>query len=509
MKINLISLSRASFLLVAAISLTAIHPPLFAIPTKPPQTVPPASVPAIDIARSLGNTFAVVAEKVSPAIVVVTVTRSPGAEEGDDTPFEPYEIPSPAPRGSAPPRRSPPLQRDFIESQGSGFIVRADGYIYTNSHVIQGADKIRVKLKDGRSFDAQIVGVPDDKTDVAVIKIEAKRLPVVEMGDSDAIRPGEWTIAIGAPFNLDYSVTVGVLSGKYRGGLGAVVYEEYLQTQATINPGNSGGPLLDIDGKVIGINTLIKTRGGGGPSYYNANVGFAIPIKLAKKIGNILMTKGKVERPWLGVDIRTLSEATELKGSIRGVSQGVLIMAIKPDAPAYRSGLKPGDVIVSIDNLPVKEARDLQKQVLEKQIGQSVHLDLIRDGKPLSIDVKTGLQPSTIPVSNRSPPSPSPPHQTYGVTVQPLNKELIDQFHLSEKHGLLVMNVEEGSAAARSELMPGMVITEVDGKKVSTTQAFKEALRKSDSKRGSMLQVSRDGIRTFLILRLNPPVDSP
>lgn len=455
---------------------------------------------SLETARALGKTFADIAEKAGPAVVVITAVRgSERAEEGAPSPGEPGDPNDfyfgPQPRLPTPPREP--------ESQGSGFIVRPDGYIYTNHHVIQGAEKIKVRLKDGRTFDARVIGTPDDKTDVAVIKIDAVGLPVVELGNSDAIRPGEWTIAIGAPFNLDYSVTVGVLSGKVRDRIGATIYEEYLQTQATINPGNSGGPLLDIDGRVIGINTLIRTRPGF--NFYNANVGFAIPINLARKVGELLITKGKVERPWLGIDIRSVSEANEMGNYLKGVDKGVLIMAIRPDTPAYKSGLKPGDVIAAIDGIPVNTARELQKQVLEKKIDQAVRLNILRNGKTLAIDVKTGLQPSMQQVVGFAPPHANPRSSTsFGLTVQPLTPEVADQFSLGEKQGLLITDVEEGSPAARAGLQPGVVITEVDGRKVLTGQALREALTKADPKRGALLQVSRDRVRTFVILRPGP-----
>ncbi len=491
---HLFSLSRG--LLFACLLAAA---PLTAAPDK---VVAPRADPN-EIARSLGNTFAEVAEKVSPSVVVINVTRGPDSSDstGPDEQLDPFEY---FHKG---PGKTPAPPRDYGESQGSGFIVRSDGYIFTNNHVIQGADKIRVRLKDGRTFDAQIVGIPDEKTDVAVVKIDAKNLPVAAIGDSDTIRPGEWTIAIGAPFNLDYSVTVGVLSGKVRDRLGATVYEEYLQTQATINPGNSGGPLLDIDGRVIGINTLIKTRGGGF-NFYNANVGFAIPIKLAQKVGNLLITKGKVERPWIGIDIRTLSEAPEFKGLIKGVNQGVLVMAIRPETPAYNTGLKPGDVITNIDGAPVTSARDLQKQVLDKQIGQTVRLAVMRDGKTMAVNVKTGLQPSTQQVASHTPSSHSEANQSFGITVQPVTREIAEQYNLTEKQGLLITEVEEDSPSARSGLVAGMVITEVDGKRITTVADLKNLLKKGDASKASLLQVSKDGVRSLVILRPDAPPDS-
>ncbi len=477
--------------------------PLKAVPTTPNFSIPVSETSNNKIAKSLGKVFADVAEKVSPAVVVITVTRNQSdfeeSKESSDKQSEPFEF---FYKDSK--KRAPFSPQDQDESQGSGFIIRPDGYIFTSTHVIQGTDKIKVRLKDGRIFNARVVGIPDEKTDVAVIKILAKRLPTVELGDSDAIRPGEWTIAIGAPFNLDYSVTVGVLSGKVRDHLGAAMYEEYLQTQATINPGNSGGPLLDIDGKVIGINTLIKTRPAPGLSFYNANVGFAIPIKLAEKIGNLLITKGKVERPWIGVEVRTLEESNEYKNVIKGVEKGVLITAIHPETPAYQSGLKPADVITSIDGTTVDTARELQRQVLDKKIGQSVHLAVVRDGVPLIVEVKTSLQSSIRQISSRPSQHRPPSNATaYGMILQPLNQELIEQFNLNEKEGLFIMDVEEDSPATRCGLIPGMVITEVNGKKVFTVSALKGALRKIDSKHGSLLQISQAGTRSFIIFYIN------
>lgn len=491
------NLIKGSFVLFSASTIlcqAAVQaPPDKDIPVAPVSTFNPLTV-----AKALGDTFATVSEKVSPAVVVINITR--GDSDGDSEGGSEDQAPGPFDMFKSPHKM--PMPQDPSESLGSGFIVRSDGYIYTNNHVIQGADKIKVKLKDGRIFDAQVVGIPDEKTDVAVIKINAKDLPVVEIGDSDSIRPGEWTIAIGAPFSLDYSVTVGVLSGKVRDRLGASTYEEYLQTQATINPGNSGGPLLDINGKVIGINTLIRTRPGSGFNYYNANVGFAIPIKLAQKIGNLLITKGKVERPWIGVDIGNFEDALDLKGIIKDVKKGVIVRAIRPETPAAQSDLKPGDVITAIDKTPVETARELQKQVLDKQIGQTVNLSVNRNGKILTIPVKTELQPSAQQrLASHSSQPKSTAVQAFGISVQAITPELAEQYSLTEKQGVFVIDVDDNSFASRSGVIPGMVITEIDGKKVNTPPAFRDILKKADLKRGVMVQAERDGIRTFFILK--------
>ena len=248
-----------------------------------------------------------------------------------------------------------------VQSEGSGFIVRPDGYIFTNFHVVEGADKISVKLKDGREFSAKVVGT-DEKTDIAVIKIDAKDLPVVQLGDSDAVRVGQFAFAIGAPFKLDYTFTYGVVSGKGRSKLiatGGYSISDYLQTDASINPGNSGGPLCDIDGKVIGMNTLINGL--------NRGLGFAIPSNMAKEIGAELIAGHKIMRPWLGIRIETLGDDPSIRDLFKGLDKGVVVRTIEADAPAYKSELRPFDVITQVDGAPVASdiaasARDPEKE---------------------------------------------------------------------------------------------------------------------------------------------------
>ena len=248
-----------------------------------------------------------------------------------------------------------------MQSEGSGFIVRADGFIFTNHHVVEGADRIDVKLKDGREFQAKLVGT-DEKTDVAVIKIDANNLPAVQIGDSEAVRVGQFAFAIGAPFKLDYTFTYGVISGKGRSKListGGYSISDYLQTDASINPGNSGGPLCDIDGKVVGMNTLINGL--------NRGLGFAIPINLANEIGQQLISGQRIVRPWLGIRIETLGDDQSIRDLFKGLDKGVVVRTIEADAPAYKSDLRPFDVITQVDGAPVvtrhaAPARDLEKE---------------------------------------------------------------------------------------------------------------------------------------------------
>src|SRR5881227_2062158 len=284
-----------------------------------PEVVPMPTVPAAvaeagkDVVHQLNNAFAKVFETVAPSVVIIEISKTTAISESsplDDLFFQ-------GPPDENNPRRNPGATRP-VQSEGSGFIVRPDGYIFTNFHVIEDADKIDVKLRDGRDFPARVVGT-DEKTDIAVIKIDANDLPVVQLGDSDAVRVGQFSFAIGAPFKLDYTFTYGVISGKGRSKLlqsGAYSISDYLQTDASINPGNSGGPLCDIDGKVVGMNTLINGL--------NRGLGFAIPVNMANEIGQQLVAGKKIERPWLGIEIRTLSDFVAVRELLHGVDKGVV-----------------------------------------------------------------------------------------------------------------------------------------------------------------------------------------
>ena len=329
------------------------------------------------LARQLNDAFASVYEKVAPAVVIVEVRRSSdvslsGLPEGLEFFFR-------GPDGA-------PTQTN----QGSGFIISADGYILTNDHVVGDSanDGITVKLKDGRKFSAKLVGM-DDKSDLAVIKIEARNLPTVELGDSDAAKVGQFAFAIGAPFELPYTFTVGVISAKGRNNLtNSRSYEEYIQTDASINPGNSGGPLCDIEGRVVGVNTLIYRM--------NRGLGFAIPINLAREVSQQLIASGRVSRSWLGIEIMGIEESEALQRYFPDLKKGVVVNGIQPGTPAASSDLRAGDVILKVDNVPVSLSRDVQREILGKKVGQSVSLELWRNGKISSLTMRTGEQPDRL-----------------------------------------------------------------------------------------------------------------
>jgi serine protease Do len=467
--------------------------PLLAQESTP--TVPPAAAESgKDVVHALNNAFAKVFEIVAPSVVIIEVTKKNDGSEGfnfDDLFFrgQPDEN---SPRGL--PRNSEPIQ-----SEGSGFIVRGDGYIFTNYHVVEGADQVEVKLKDGREFTAKVAGT-DDKTDVAVLKIDAKDLPVVQLGDSDAVRVGQFAFAIGAPFKLDYTFTYGVISGKGRSKLisnGGYSIPDYIQTDASINPGNSGGPLCDIDGKVIGMNTLINGL--------NRGLGFAIPSNLAKEIGDQLIAGKKILRPWLGIQIQTLSENPAARDLVKGIDKGVIVSTILADAPANKSDLRPLDVITQVDGKPVETDTQLQHEILKKKIGQSVKLTVWRKGQTIELPVTTGELPGEVSRASNENIQPNPPRPEdlgkFGLQVQDITKDVAERLHLNDVRGVIVTDVAENSIADAQGIAREDIITEVDGKPVTDVKSFREALTRADPKRGVLLYLDRKGSKTFAVLK--------
>ncbi|HWX18260.1 MAG TPA: trypsin-like peptidase domain-containing protein [Chthoniobacterales bacterium] len=488
-------LMRSFPILVSFIVATRLS--IFAATTEvaPSPTVSAAAAEAgKDVVHQLNNAFAKVFEIVAPGVVIIEVSKK--NDGGETSMFDDLFFQGPPddnnPRGN--PRGSQPIQ-----SEGSGFIVRPDGYILTNFHVVEAADKIDVKLKDGREFPATVVGT-DEKTDVAVIKIEAKDLPVVQLGDSDAVRVGQFAFAIGAPFKLDYTFTYGVVSGKGRSKLftsGGYSISDYLQTDASINPGNSGGPLCDIDGKVIGMNTLINGL--------NRGLGFAIPINLAKEIGTELIAGHKIIRPWLGIRIETLGDDSSIRDLFKGIEKGVVVRTIEADAPAYKSDLRPFDVITQVDGTAVETDSQMQHEILKKKVGQNVELTVWRKGQTMKVPVKTGELPNEIARASNEPIRPAQSKQEdvgkFGLQVQDLTKEVAERLHLGVQQGVIVTDVSDNSIAAQQDIQREDIITEVDGKPVDNVASFREALTKADPKRGVLLYLDRKGSKTFAVLK--------
>jgi len=434
-------------------------------------------------AKDWRNAFVQVAKKVQPSVVSIrserTVTVSPGEGFGEDffkgTPFEDFFKQ----------HGGPPTKRRQM-GEGSGVIVDPKGYILTNYHVVTGADKLTIRLFDGRELKGTVQGT-DPKTDLAVVHVEAKDLPLATLGDSDKIQVGEWAIAIGSPFGLEETVTVGVISAKGRTGLGTGTYEDFIQTDASINPGNSGGPLVNIDGEVIGINAMIISPGQG--------IGFAIPINLAKSIMTELIKTGKVIRPWVGIGLQNLTPEL-MKGFNVKEKEGALISQVYEGSPAEKAGLKVGDIIVQIDGKKIKDSQDVVREVLKRQIDQKIQFEVIRDGKRVEVSVNTTQMPST--PTERKPAGPG--KEWFGLRVSTVTPDIAKQLGLAKAEGVVIEGVEMGSAAQDAGLRKGDVILEVNRQRIKDENDYRNAMEKIKPGQGVLLLVSREGSTFFVPL---------
>ncbi len=481
------------------------------IPAPRAEPVVPAS-PAKSIATQLNDAYVNVFEHVAPSVVVIDVIKKPSADgEGGEYFPDFYRNPSDGNgggNGAGAVDPSAVRPRPLPPSEGSGFIIQAGGFILTNNHVVANADKITVKLRDGRQFPGRVVGT-DEKTDIAVIKIDATSLPVAELADSDAVRVGEIACAIGVPYNLAYSFTTGVVSAKGRNTLELGTqdnYEDYLQTDASINPGNSGGPLVDLDGKVIGMNTLINGL--------NRGLGFAIPSNMLRETGDQLIHNGRVSRPYIGVQIASLGDdAEERYGSVfSGVKKGVVVETMMFDTPAYHSDLRAADVITEVDGVPVSSDRELQKQIMSKKVGATVQLTVFRKGKTLKVPVTTGELPQTVAdngthnidgeeAAAQADAAKQARKDLYGLQLQDLTKDLASSLRSNTTAGVIVSAVSEDSPAAHAGFQVQDVITAVDDKPVRDVPSFKEAAKGADVKRGILCYVERPTGKTFVVIK--------
>jgi Do/DeqQ family serine protease len=434
-----------------ALAVTAFAPSALAQQADKP--VPGAAPGAVAEARRLSDAFVSVAERVSPSVVQIDVTaRDESADQ--ITRFFGKNQDSPIARGT-----------------GSGVVFTPDGAILTNNHVIDHALSINVRLRDGRLLPARLLG-RDPATDLAVIKVEASGLVAAKFADSDAARVGEWTVAIGSPFGLGYTVTTGVLSAKGRGGLGMNQIEDYLQTDASINPGNSGGPLCDLDGRVLGVNTMIVGRGTG--------IGFAVPSNLARRAAEQILKTGRVQRSWIGVGIQDLTPelASAMKVDARA---GVLVNSITDGGPAQKANIKPGDIIGAVAGKKVIDGRELVREVIAHEVGQTIQLEIMRDGKKYGTNMTLTARPEA-----NVPPLPvqqqGVPQSGLGLSVRDLTAQQSAQLGLNPKPLPVVTTITPGSAADRAGLKPGDVIVEADGIQDPSATQLSEA-----AKDGSLL----------------------
>ncbi len=386
-----------------------------------------------------------------------------------------------------------PQPREYVqEGQGSGFIISPEGYILTNNHVVGDADTIRVRLPDDREFKAEIVGT-DPQSDVALIKIEdADNLPVLPLGDSSKLEVAEWVIAIGNPFGLSQTVTLGVVSATGRSGIGINDYENFIQTDAAINPGNSGGPLINSRGEAVGINTALFSKTGG-----YMGIGFAIPINMAKSIEQQLQKHGKVHRGWLGVVIQDVNKELARSFGLKE-ARGVLISEVQPDSPAEAAGIKRDDIIIRLNGEEIDDASDLRNKVALLRPESTASVSVLRDGKEKKIRVAIGQRPSDD--DGRLGSSKIKSLQDYGLTLQELTRELAERFDYETDSGLIVSNVEPGSPAARAGLKPGQLVEEVNRKPVNSLADLKAAIGQSRDPGNILLRVRSGNYATYVVL---------
>ncbi len=351
------------------------------------------------------------------------------------------------------------------KSLGSGFIIDKKGYIVTNNHVIEGADEIKVKLNNGNEYEGEIVG-RDPNTDIALIKIKPREaLPVVELGDSDALKIGEWVVAIGSPFGLEHTVTAGIVSAKGR-VIGSGPYDDFIQTDASINPGNSGGPLINMEGKVIGINTAIIASGQG--------IGFAVPVNLARGIVKQLKDKGEVTRGWLGVAIQDISpEMAEYYGIKK--KKGVLVTEAFEGDPASEAGIKAKDIIIAVNGKDIENTHDLTRIIANFKVGEKVDIDVLRDGRKKTFKITIAKREdsdvaSLSPLGNKE--------DQLGIQVSGITQDIIRKFKIPKSEGVIVTDVLSGSKADRAGIMVGDIIKEINHKSIHDIKDYKKAIRK-------------------------------
>ncbi len=443
--------------------------------------------------------FVVVAERVSPAVVNISAEKVVEQRRDQFAPFDEFfrRFFGEVPEFEHPPRKAK------TQSLGSGFVFRRDGFILTNNHVVTGADDILVRLSDGSEYKAELMGA-DKETDIAVLKIDPDQdLPAVEFGDSDSVRVGDWAIAIGNPFprlGLDRTVTVGVISAMGRRGLDfggdlTPAYQNFIQTDASINPGNSGGPLVNIQGKVIGINSAITNPTG---MKFNIGIGFAIPINLAKSVLPYLVAGEGVARGFLGVIIRTIDK--DLAESLDLLStQGVLVQQLLDGSPAEKAGIKRGDAIIEFDGKGVEGTDQFMLMVAETHPDEKLRLTVIREGKEMNFDVTLANRADF--VSTEKAPKLEA-EKWLGLEVATVTKALADQYEVEYRPGILVIGVEPGSPTYKKGIKRGDIILEIDQKEVKDTKDYNRVVESlKDREKAIPFLILRNGNTVYVAVK--------
>lgn len=439
--------------------------------------------------------FVQTVKEVSPAVVNISTTQKRPKVAQGMTPGGVLPFPEGHPFNDlfkhfydGQPGGDMPNQRP-VQSLGSGFIIDASGIILTNAHVVKDAESITVRLQDKRELPAKVLGM-DERTDVAVLKIEASGLPVARLGNSDQVEVGEWVLAIGSPFGLDFTATQGIVSALAR-NLPDDTYVPFIQTDAAVNPGNSGGPLFNTKGEVIGINSQIYSRSGG-----YMGLSFAIPINTVTQVADQLRTGGKVVRGWLGVMIQPI-DADLAKSFGLDRPRGALVAQVQPDSPAAKAGLKSGDVILKLNGQTIDNTAQLPAKVAATAIGSKVELQILRDGKEKTLSAT--IEKLKDEQASASSTTSEPGESSLGLAVQPLTDA--QRKELDVKYGLLVRSVGEG-AAGRAGVRPGDVLMELGGVKLESVSDLKTATSKLKSGQPVALRLMRNGSPLFIALKV-------
>ncbi len=467
-------------------------------PALEPIVRPVATAPQPPLAGGSGKNFVEIAKSVKPAVVNIAATRNGKAGEGsqsspfDDPFFRKFFGDEFFKRDRDAPQREPKER-----GQGSGVVVEGNGLIITNNHVVNKADEIRVFLSDKREFKGKLIGT-DAKTDIAVVKIEATGLPTIPWADSDQLEVGEFVLAVGSPFGLTQTVTMGIVSAVGRASMGIAEYEDFIQTDAAINPGNSGGALVNVRGELVGINTAIFSQSGG-----NMGIGFAVPSNLSRAIMDQLVRTGKVVRGWLGVAIQDLTPELATQFGITD-TKGVLVSDVMDDSPAKKAGFERADVIIEYDGKPMNSPTHLRNAVAQTPIGRKVSLKVIRDKKPKTIEVTIVEQPKSLgqPSAEENKESAVSTGVLLDLDVRELSEELATRYGLKgTERGMVVVRVKPGSTAEEMGVREGDIILEVNRKAVSTLKSYERAAAGLAKDQPVLLLLKRKGQTIYLTLR--------
>lgn len=421
----------------------------------------------IKVLQELENVFVEIADRVKPAVVNISATSASEPIKHPETPRRPPDSPG----------------------SGSGVIIDKKGYIVTNNHVVGDAEEVEVRLSDKRRFTGKVIG-KDPDTDLAVVKVESETdLPVVVLADSSNVKVGQWVIAVGNPFGLDRTVTLGVVSAIGRENVQLSRYEDFIQTDASINPGNSGGPLFNIEGEAIGINTAIIN--------FAQGIGFAIPSNMVKQVVEQLILKGKVVRGWLGVGIQPVTKDLATKFSVKE-GEGVLVNEVFEGDPAAKAGLQPGDIIVKVNGKPVDTPQTLSRLVAGLGPGKKAEVEVMRDGKKKTLTVELVERKEEAVVAS----IPRQPESLLGLGVQDITPELVERFKLKkEDKGVLIAKVEPGSIAESEGLREGDLIREINRERIDDAEDFKASVDKIKKGESVLMRVIRENRAFYVVLK--------